>query len=223
MTHSGRRPFSLALVPVFALVSLVLAQPSAALDVRGPDGARIVIDERDEYELIDGELFVTGLVAGTHTLRAEVEGYYPLETTFTLERGQVLAVTLTLEAIAPRSSTTSALLGATLVPTSAAVSLQCFPMACELEILGDNDLALSESKVFGEDTLVVSGLPAGTYTFTATATVAGEERSTGFTTGICDAELLTIFVDFMAIPIVARLGESEYPDCAPLEPIGTTP
>ena len=215
MTYATHRVAALAVM----LASLAFAQPSAALDIRGPDGTRIVIDGGPEYELVDGELFVTGLIAGAHTLRAEVDGYYPLETTFTLERGQVLAVTLALEAIAPRSSTTRALIGATLVPTSAGVSLQCFPMACDLEVLGQNDLTLTASKAFGEDTLLVSGLPAGRYTFTATATVSGDERSTGFTTGLCDGELLTIFVDFMAIPIFARLGESEYPDCAPLEPI----
>jgi hypothetical protein len=215
MSHAARSLFVLA----FAIASLGLAQPTAALDIRGPDGARIVIDGGIEHELIDGELFVMGLVPGPHTLRAEVEGYYPLETTFTLERGQVLAVTLSLDAIAPRTTTTRALLGATLVPTSAALSLQCFPMACELQVVGENGLALVGSKGFGEDTMIVSGLPAGAYSFTATATVTGEPRSIDFTAGLCDGETLMILVDFMAIPIVARFDEGDYPDCAPLPPV----
>ena len=210
------------LVVGLVLASLAFAQPSAALDVRGPDGARIVIDARDAHVLVGGEVFVAGLEPGVRRLRAEVEGYYPLEATFTLERGQVLAVTLSLEAFAPRATTTRALFAATLVPTSAAVSLQCFPMACELEIVGENDLVLTQAKGFGEDTMLVSGLPAGAYSVTASATVAGELRSTDFAVGLCDGETLVIFVDFMAIPIVARLGEGDYPDCAPLAPVEVT-
>jgi hypothetical protein len=207
---------------VFSIASLGLAQPTSAVDIRGPEGARVAIDGGGEQELIDGELFVVGLTPGAHTLRVEVEGYFPLETTFTLERGQVLAVTLALDAITPRTTTTRALLGATLVPTSAAISVQCFPMACALEIVGEQGLAISESKEFGEDTMIVSGLPAGAYALTATATVAGEDRSTEFSAGLCDGETLTILVDFMAIPIVARLSESAYPNCAPLAPVQVT-
>ena len=56
------------------MASLAFVQPSAALGVRGPDGARIVIDARDAHVLVGGEVFVAGLVPGVRRLRAEVEG-----------------------------------------------------------------------------------------------------------------------------------------------------
>lgn len=208
---------------IVAIGTAAFAQPGAALDVRGPDGAQVMVNSSDMHEIVDGELFITGLEPGTHTLRAEVSGYYPYETPLTLAPGQVLAVTLQLQAIQPQTTRTSALLDVALRPTSADVSLQCFPMACQLEIRGENDLAVRASKEFGQDSMMVSGLPAGAYAFTATATVAQERRSTTFEAGLCDGDTLVVFVDFMAIPIVARIGDSAFPNCPELVPNEGTP
>jgi len=69
------------------------ATGSVSIDSR-PRGARITIDGR---ALGQSPSSVPGLSPGRHTLRLELNGYKPLDTTFTVKAGETARVAVTLE------------------------------------------------------------------------------------------------------------------------------
>lgn len=220
----------IALLPLLAAATF--AQDLAALEIAAPPGTALSLDGATPVDVGDGHVLFDGLSPGTHTLRAGNDGFFPLVMALDLRAGQVRAIVLTTERVQMTASTSEDRASAALRATASTVTLQCFPMACSMTVARDGGAPMPTenadtpqwSKAFGEDTLVLRGLPQGSYRFEFAATVDGQPRTTGpVNETVCNGDTLAFFVDFLATPIVARSSGASGAPCPALAPDAVGP
>lgn len=188
----------------------------------GIDGATVYLSDQLKGRIENGSLIIPNVYPGTYTLRVEFKPYFPEQVRVTVAAGRGVAVTFDAGQVSVKDTARDAVnVKAALQPTTASITLTCIPMACSLDIkpgantpepvpVGDQPF----TKAFGQDALVISGLPQGDYVFSVTSPATGQTLSA--THGICNGEELTVAADFTQKGKGISFGTSAYPTCTAL-------
>lgn len=219
---AGRWPGGRSVLLVLAVLAsgLATAQETGFIEVRGSglEGSEVFLDGTSQGVIASGALLISTVYPGRYTVRVQGPGIFPTEFEVDVAPGQVTGVDL--EAVTPEPTVTTEPreVDATLNATTATFTLQCFPMACSLEVLeGPNALVARRTtefaKAFGDAVLIVDDLPTGTYRMQ----VASDGRGTvEVSTGICHGETIAILADFTRDPIDLSFTASAFPNCPPV-------
>lgn len=234
MQHSayGHLAFMSVAILVSTLAAFGLAQGASPtpgfieLHGQGVNGASVYLGTKSIGTIKDNSLLVPNVYPGHYTLRIELKPYLPREVPITVPAGHGVAITVGVQSISvneqAEQSATNAL---TLAPTSASVHLSCYPMECELKIARAeaNDTLpplprTTFDEHFGQDAILVTGLPQGDYTFTVTTTSQDKTKNKTLeaTQGLCNGDSLDLVADFNATLGGLSFGLTSYPNCKPL-------
>lgn len=221
-----RLAFLTGAILVVAMVASASAQDSAPVSGfieihgQGVNGATVYLGDKSLGTIHENSLLVPNVYPGHYTLRVELAPFYPQAIPITVPPGKGVAVTVGVGSISVREQAEQSASGSlTLAPTSASVRLSCVPMECQLEIAHAESTAATRplprttfQEHFGQDAILVTGLPQGRYTFTVTS---GDKKLEA-TQGLCNGDKLLLTANFNVKLGGLSFGLTPYPNCKPL-------